>query len=372
MKTITIKTQKQFDKLPKTFEAHTIIKIISSERIIINVARGNSSVVAWGNSSVAAWGNSSVVARGNSSVVAWGNSSVAAWGNSSVAARGNSSVEARGNSSVEARGNSSVVARGNSSVAARGNSSVAAWENSSVEARGNSSVVAWENSSVVAWGNSSVVAWGNSSVEARENSSVEARENSSVAAWGNSSVVARGNSSVVAWGRTTIQIFSADSLILLFSFAIAIISKKIKEHKIKKKSKHSYIQYVTDQNWFERNGIKKIQNLILFKRVSCDFKTQEGTDNETLWKVDSTVIHHNWIPAENECGPGKFHAVSRPYFADEFRDKKDDKYIAIKIKLSDIYEWKNNPNYPHKIGFKKGAVLYECDKFGKKLIAEPA
>jgi hypothetical protein len=135
MKEIIIKTQDELDKLPDKFEKYTQIIIQGGNycnRIIIKVARGNSSVEA----------------RGNSSVEAWGNSSVEAWGNSSVVAWGNSSVVARGNSSVVAWENSSVVARGNSSVVARGNSSVEAWENSSV--------VAWENSSVEAWGNSSV------------------------------------------------------------------------------------------------------------------------------------------------------------------------------------------------------------------------
>ena len=160
MKEIFINTQKELDSLPQIFDDYTRIIIKGGtpyNRIFINVARENSSVVAWGNSSVEARGNSSVVARENSSVVAWGNSSVVAWGNSSVVAWGNSSVVAWGNSSVEARENSSVVAWGNSSVVARGNSSVVARENSSV--------VAWVNSSVEAWGNSSVVAWGNSSVK---------------------------------------------------------------------------------------------------------------------------------------------------------------------------------------------------------------
>jgi hypothetical protein len=169
MKTVEIKTQEQFDKLPKKFKVYTRVFITSDDFIVVKMVPQNSSVEA----------------RGNSSVVAWENSSVKAWENSSVEAWGNSSVEAWENSSVEAWGNSSVVARGNSSVVA--------WENSSVKARENSSVVAWGNSSVVARGNSSVVAWGNSSV----------------VAWENSSVVARGNSSVEAWGNSILRIFSS-------------------------------------------------------------------------------------------------------------------------------------------------------------------
>jgi len=217
-----------------------------------------------------------------------------------------------------------------------------------VEARENSSVVARENSSVVAWENSSVVAW----------------ENSSVEAWGNSSVVAWGNSSVEAWERVSIQVFSPDAVILLFSFAVAIVSKHIK-HKIKKKSKNAYIQIVKKLDWFENNAIKKTKNIILYKRVSKKFKTQEGTSNETSWKIGTIIEHRNWNPTQDECGEGKFHAVSRPYFADEFRSTRDDRYIAIRIALKDLYEWEN-PQYPHKIAFKKGKILYEVNKFGIK------
>jgi hypothetical protein len=47
MKEIIIKTQKEFDNLPDKFSEYTIIKIQDTkELIIVNVARGNSSVVA--------------------------------------------------------------------------------------------------------------------------------------------------------------------------------------------------------------------------------------------------------------------------------------------------------------------------------------
>ena len=147
---------------------------------------------------------------------------------------------------------------------------------------------------------------------------------------------------------------------------MAIVSKYTK-HKIKKKSKNAYIQIVKNLDWFENNAIKKTKNIILYKRVSKDFKTQEETNNETLWEIGTTVTHKNWNPKQDECGEGKFHAVSRPYFADEFRSVRDDKYIAIKIALKDLYEWKN-PRYLYKIAFRVCKVMYEVDKFGKKLV----
>jgi len=372
MKEIIINSQEEFDNI-ESVKAYECLFVKASVRLgkvlsvygkltlekSVDCSRGEGRYVV-------AWGNSSVVARENSSVVARENSSVVARENSSVVARENSSVVAWGNSSVEARENSSVVARENSSVVA--------WGNSSVVARENSSVVARENSSVVAWGNSSVEARENSSVEARENSSVEARENSSVEAWGNSSVVARGNSSVVArenssveaWGNSVIRLIAECFVkVTLFGFSVLIKPKSLKV-KILKKSKTALIQNYKPLEWFEANGIEKTANVNLFKRVSKDWKTQEGTPNETEWKIGTTLTHSSWKPKENECGEHKFHACSRPYFCDEFRSTVGDRYIALKIARKDTYAWKN-PQYPYKIAFCKGTVLYECDKFGKKI-----
>ena len=236
-------------------------------------------------------------------------------------------------------------------------------ENSSVEARGNSSVVAWGNSSVEAWENSSDEAWGNSSVEARGNSSVEA--------WGNSSVVAWGNSSVVAWENCGVHIQSDFCAVELFGFAVAWLVAKAA--KAKKSSKTATIITPTKPSgtdeWIESQAINPnpdSKTIVLFKRVSSGFKTHEGTQNETLWSVGSKVDHPSWNPTNGECGAGKFHACSRPYFCDEFRDKKGDVYVAIEVSVKDLYVWPD-AEYPHKIAFRSGTVLHVCNKFGKKL-----
>src|SRR3990167_4446499 len=107
MKEITIKTQEQLDKLPKTFTEYTVIYIDSPADIWISVlARGSSCVVARGSSHVEARGSSCVVARGSSHVEAQDNSPVEPWVSSHVVARGSSPVEARGSSCVVARGSS--------------------------------------------------------------------------------------------------------------------------------------------------------------------------------------------------------------------------------------------------------------------------
>ncbi|MDR2004094.1 MAG: hypothetical protein LBQ74_13765 [Prevotella sp.] len=111
----------------------------------------------------------------------------------------------------------------------------------------------------------------------------------------------------------------------------------------------------------------KENKVILYKRVSSDFKTQEDQRWETIWKVGAKLTHPNWNPSEEECGKGKFHACAKPGWCDEFRNKKGDRYIAIEVHVKDLYEWTDNPNYPTKIAFREGTVLYECDRKGNKI-----
>ena len=156
--------------------------------------------------------------------------------------------------------------------------------------------------------------------------------------------------------------------ILLHGFSVAFLPVTINLN-IGRKSEHCHVQVIKDLGWFERNAVDESDVVVLYKRVSSDFKTQENTRNETLWIIGCTVEHPAWNPTNGECGEGKFHACSRPYFCDEFRTKQGDRYVAIGVNKTDLYEWKDNPEYPHKIGFRKGVVLHECNKFGKQLAA---
>jgi len=110
----------------------------------------------------------------------------------------------------------------------------------------------------------------------------------------------------------------------------------------------------------EQNGDK----VYLYKRVSHDFKTQEGTINETLWEVGTTVEHPNWNPTERECGRGKFHACAFPHWCSLFRSNQDDKLIKIEVDVKDLYEWTDNPYYPQKIAFRKGKVIIALQNNG--------
>ena len=192
----------------------------------------------------------------------------------------------------------------------------------------------------------------------------EARDNSSVVARDNSSVVARGNSSVEAWGQAIVRVFSDLVKIIMHGYSVLSIPVNININV--KHDKTYIIQRYERQKYLEREGVKINRgNVILFKKVSSEYKTQEGTVNETKWPIGRIVTHPEWDPTKSECGEGKYHACSRPYFCDEFRNEQGDKYIAVRIKLNDLFEWEN-PIYTHKIAFREGKVLYECDRFGRK------
>jgi hypothetical protein len=143
--------------------------------------------------------------------------------------------------------------------------------------------------------------------------------------------------------------------------------------KVTKKSKTATVIKPTppkgNDGWLEAHGINPKTKVILYKRVSKDFKTQEGMTYETNWEVGTTLEHPNWNPKSRECGGGKFHACDRPWRADMYRSADGDKYIAIEIEKKDLYAWPN-PSHPHKIAFRKGKVLYEVDSFGKKVGAK--
>ena len=247
----------------------------------------------------------------------------------------------------------------------------AARENARVVARWSARVVVQGNASVEAWENASVLARGNALVLACERAEVEVSENASVIAREQASVVVYGNASVVAWGNVGVYLQSDRASVVLFAYAVCWLLRLSKESQVQKKSENATIikpKPVADvDGWLEEQCIEQEENgVVLFLRVSSDFKTQENTPNETLWALDSTVEHKNWKPDDYECGPGTFWACSRPYDCDEFRSNEGDRYIAVKVAVKDLSVWLKNPSYPRKIDFRKGTVLYECDWLGKK------
>ena len=323
MNIIEIKTQEDFDKLPSTFSEFTEIRI-TGKYIAVNRVVGSSTVTAYGSSTVTAYDSSTVTAYGSSTVTAYGSSTVRAYGSSTVRAYGSSTVTAYGSSTVRAYGSSTVTAYGSSTVTAYDSSTVRAYDSSTVRAYDSSTVTAYDSSTVTAY----------------------------------------DSSTVTAYDSSCIHNHSLSAILELFGFSVAILLCKAK--KITRRNKT--VTVVTPKKktgvnlWLEDHGIAaNTKYVTLYKRVSKDFKTQENTANETLWTLGATLIHPAWDPKKEECGGGKYHACPEPFFCDQYRDKADDKYIAIEVAKADLYAWPNG-SHPHKIAFRKGTVLYEVKK----------
>ena len=212
MKEIIVKSQKELDDIPVTYDGRIIVDFGKPYNRAVVKKRYIGSVIATDNSYVVLWNGSSITAKGNSRVDAYDNSVVIAKDNSCVSSTENSVVKAFDNSYVEATGNSSVLAQGNSIVEANMHSSVIALDDSTVIANDYSAIVAHCSSSVVALNISSVVAYDNSHVYAKENSSVVAYDDSKIEAEGNVRVInyqdtknnikLGHNSSIVYYPRT--------------------------------------------------------------------------------------------------------------------------------------------------------------------------
>ena len=352
---ITITTQEELDKLPEKFKTFTriIIKNDDSKYIHVNKTWDNAHVEASGNAHVEAYGKAHVVAHGKAHVEAYGKAHVEAYGKAHVEASGNAHVVASGNAHVVARDNAHVVAHGKAHVEAYGKAHVEAYGKAHVEASGKAHVKASDNAHVVA----------------RDNAHVEAWDNAHVVASGNAHVVASGNAHVVAWGNTAVRLMSKFALVDLFMRSVCWA---IANGQVNKKSDSAWVYKPespkTTNDWISDHCLNKTRHgyITLYKRVSSEFKTQEGKVNETTWTVGSTLEHSSWDPKKSECGEGKFHACSHAYFCDEFRSNTDDRYIAIKVNVKDLFHWPNG-NYPHKIAFRKGKVMHECDMYGNPI-----
>ena len=225
------------------------------------------------------------------------------------------------NAHVEARESAHVVARGSAHVEARESAHVVARDSAHVEARGSARVEAWESAHVVAWGCSTV-----------HQKSAAIHE---------------------LYGQSVCFLYDGYAVPLRKSDGVTFVKvAPIKDN----------------AGWLEANAVVEADgHVILYKRVSKDLMTQENTSNPTTsWAIGKVKEHQNWKPHDSECGPGKYHACSKPYFCDEFRKTPGDRYIALKIALADIHAWPGG-DYPHKIAFRKGVVLYECDRYGKEI-----
>ena len=187
-------------------------------------------------------------------------------------------------------------------------------------------------------------------------------ENATVHASGSATVHAWGSATVRAWDSATKLYGYEDSVFILHNgSSMTSLTNEVTVKVINKPA--------TLDSWISKKCVQYTsEDAIIYKRVSSDFKTQEGTKNETLWIVGCQIEVPNWTPDKEECGEGKFHACDKPWHCDEFRSNIGDKYIAIKVRREDMKFWPNG-FYPNKVAFKKGFVMYECDIDGNEIRA---
>ena len=249
-----------------------------------------------------------------------------------------------------------------STVTACGSSTVTAYDSSTVTAYNSSTVTACGSSTVTAYGSSTVTAYGSSTVTAYDSSTVTACDSSTVTAYGSSTVTAYNSSTVTAYDSSTVT---------AYGFAVVIVrSRTAKAKRAGKTAKvvRSIARLPrTVAEWIGYNDAKASGGfLTLYKRVSAGWLTQECTANATRWQPGDVLVHPAWAPETGECGAGKFHGCPAPRYCDEFRSKAGDRYVAIKVAKKDCKVWPD-AQYPHKIAFRAGTVLHECDKNGKKI-----
>ena len=232
--------------------------------------------------------------------------------------------------------------------------------------RGKSIVYAYHNSNVNAMDESTVFAFNISTVIAHNSSTIYANDYSRVKSNGiYVTIIAYDDSFVQTYNHKSINMHH--NTIVCDYTTIGHTSIKLHGNSIMQTYK---IAFADLAQWIKYNNATLIGQdyILLYKKVSNDYKTQENTTNETSWLPGTTVEMpmYQWNPAHRECGAGKFHACAYPIACNHYRDEKNDKYVAISVNINDIYVW-TPPSYPKKIAFRKGTVLHECDITGNKI-----
>jgi hypothetical protein len=227
--------------------------------------------------------------------------------------------------------------------------------------RESSHAVLWESSHAELWESSHAELWGSSHAVLRESSHAvlwesshaELWESSHAELWGSTSVHQRSTKAPTLNGHSACFLHPGYAVPILASTTAMIINVPA--------------QPSNTAEWLDANGVVETDRVVvLYKRVSKDFLTQEGEPWQATWAIGEVKEHPSWEPTKSECGAGKFHACSRPYFCDEFRSVADDRYVALRIEAADLYAWPN-AEYAHKIAFRKAVVLFECDRYGKEI-----
>jgi len=189
---IIVKTQKDFDSIPKNYKGTVYIEGGTYyDRIVVNYSfdeariivrgeayaelRGSSHAVLWGSSHAVLWGSSHAVLWGSSHAVLresshaelWGSSHAVLWESSHAVLWGSSHAELRESSHAELRESSHAVLWGSSHAELRESSHAVLWESSHAVLRGSSHAVLWGSSHAVLRGSSHAKLFGEAMVSAK-------------------------------------------------------------------------------------------------------------------------------------------------------------------------------------------------------------
>ena len=172
-------------------------------------------------------------------------------------------------------------------------------------------------------------------VEARDSAHVVARDSAHVVAWDSAHVVARDSATC----SKRSQLVDAHGNV----FDFTKYPKTVKE-------------------WLDKYEVKIDKgHVTLYKGTDGNYKTR----NNTQWDIGKVMVAPDWEKITNiECGKA-LHFCHHPICCEQFLTVKH--YLACKVKVSDIVIYKNQPEYPDKIRSKQGLVLYECDRWGKRI-----
>ena len=221
------------------------------------------------------------------------------------------------------------------------------------------------NRIVQIYGCTSVNIFGYSRVRAFDDACINTYEHSCVEAYDRSKVIAFGHSRVITHDRSSIYVFD---YVIVYAFGFSNIHgyghSRIHtyDHNYVHINESSYLHSdpfdITSWLAFHKLVPDADSYVILYKRVSSKWLTQEGNPNETAWPPGATLEHPAWNPYQYECGAGKYYACADAGMCNQFRSTVGDRYVSVRVAVKDLYMWPN-PVYPSKIAFRKGTVLEE-------------
>ena len=313
---IIVKSQKEYDALPKSFDEFTHIQNMSDETIVRYKDIENSVFENHGKSSSENYNNSTSINYDNSKSINRDNSSSTNYNNSISINYNNSNSTNYSNSSSENWDNSRSVNWNNSSSRNRDNSSSINYDNSSSVNNDNSSSKNYANSSSINYNNSKSVNYTNSRSVNNDNSSSMNWDNSSSTNWNNSTSIAyqRSNvycrsekSKITAYDNTSVYLYEKPKELMTdetVNVVIDIIKPSFEEwlergivyadglyqKLISQKSLGEITIYTTDEGYVARNGDKFSHGKTIDKTIKdLRYKTSDRyTSKYKSWKLSDT------------------------------------------------------------------------------------